>query len=88
MPSWSDVQLLVGEVGITRAAFLVFFVLSHCWIFRLYMARLTDRQLEMNRLVADNLEYGERFVRMLDQQTDYRPPPARQPSDKPKKGDR
>jgi hypothetical protein len=88
MRNWSEVQSLVGEFGLLKATFLLFFVLAHTWIFHLYTARLADRQLEMNRLAAENLDYRERFVLMLDRQMGHAPPPRRAQSHKLKKGDR
>lgn len=86
MPNWSEVQSLVGEFGLLKAMFLFFFVLSHTWIFYLYTARLADRQTEMNRLAAENLDYRERFVQILDDRMGHVPPsPSRGQSPKLKK---
>lgn len=89
---WSDILEFTKEFGLVNGGFAVFFFLAHIWIFRLYSARVADRQTEIDRLADDNREYRERFLKILDAQMGYEkpaPPALPKPqSEKKKKGDR
>ena len=57
---------LIPLIGITKALFVVFFVVMHGWVFLLYRGRLKDRQKEIDRIAEENRQYREIFVGMLD----------------------
>ncbi|MFL5384629.1 MAG: hypothetical protein ACJ8GN_19065 [Longimicrobiaceae bacterium] len=68
MPSWEQVGELIREFGWAKGVFTIFFFVAHAWIYRLYTGRLADRQQEIDRIAADNREYRERFLALLDRQ--------------------
>ena len=57
---------LIPLIGLTKALFVVFFVVMHGWVFLLYRGRLKDRQAEIDRIAEENRHYREIFVGMLD----------------------
>ncbi|MDR9468882.1 hypothetical protein [Marinospirillum sp.] len=81
---WGAVFLgLVEEVGLGGALFAVIVLGMHYAVFRLYLGRLNDRQKEIDRLAAENREYRERFLDLLDKKFDYKPAkPARKSRNK------
>lgn len=89
--NWSDLQSFIGELGWVKGVFAVFFFVAHGWIYAMYSGRLQDRQKEIDRLAADNREYRERFLMILDEHVGYEkpaPPALPKPqSGKKKKGD-
>jgi hypothetical protein len=73
MPSWEQVGGLIREFGWTKGVFTIFFFMAHAWIYKLYAGRLADRQKEIDRIAADNREYRERFLTLLDRQMGISP---------------
>ena len=63
---FDTVRDLIAQFGWVKGTFTVFFWAAHFWIFRLYQGRLKDRQSEIDRLAADNHEYREQFMKLLD----------------------
>lgn len=72
LPSWADVQNIVGVFGWTKGIFTIFFFLAHFWVYRAYEGRLQDRQLEIDRLAADNRDLRDRFTALLDKHMGYK----------------
>jgi len=63
---WETVKDYIIAFGWAKGVFTIFFFLAHYWLFKMYNGRLADRQEEINRLAADNHEYRDRFLAMLD----------------------
>jgi hypothetical protein len=88
---WSEIQEFIQQFGWVKGVFTVFFFMSHAWIWRLYTGRLADRQKEIDRLAAENRDYRERFLMILDEKRGYqKPTPAALPNPqagKKKKGE-
>lgn len=70
---WTVIKELISDLGITKGMFVIFFFLSHIWIFKMYNGRLNDRQKEIDRLAEDNREYRNRFLSLLDEKFSYDP---------------
>ena len=73
-PSWAEIKDFIVTLGWAKGVFTIFFFLAHAWIYNLYSGRLKDRQAEIDRLSADNREYRERFLSLLDKHFKYTPP--------------
>ena len=56
----------ITELGWTKGVFTIFFFLAHFWIFKLYNARIKDRQTEINRIAKENREYRKTLLKMID----------------------
>lgn len=67
IPGWETIKDFVISLGWTKGIFTIFFFMAHFWIYTLYMGRLKDRQNEINRIAAENREYRERFLSLLDE---------------------
>ena len=74
---WHLLVALVNEHGLVAGGATIFFFGAHWWIYRLYEgriadakasadARVSDRQKEIDRLLAENSEYRDRFFKLLD----------------------
>lgn len=74
MPTWTEILTFIEALGWAKGVFTIFFFLAHGWIYTLYKSRLDDRQKEIDRLAADNHEYRERFLSLMDKHFDYSPP--------------
>lgn len=57
---------LIKTIGMAKTLFSVILLSCHFFIFKLYNARLKDRQDEINRLAQENHEYRDRFLKLLD----------------------
>ena len=68
--AWNVVKDAVVSFGLLRGSFVLFFWVAHYWIYKLYSGRLRDRQKEIDRVAADNREYRERFLDLLDKHFD------------------
>lgn len=62
---------MLRDLGWTKAVFTVFFFMAHGYIWSLYKGRLNDRQKEIDRLAADNREYRERLLKLMDDGFSY-----------------
>ena len=60
------IRNFLSTFGVKDGIFLLFFILAHIWIYKLYEGRLKDRQAEINRIADENREYRERFITLLD----------------------
>jgi len=56
----------IKSIGLAKTLFAFIVLSCHFYIFRLYNARLKDRQKEIDRLAEDNREYRDRFMKLLD----------------------
>lgn len=72
--SAADILELVKELGWAKGVFTIFFFLAHWWVFKAYDARAKDRQAEIDRIAAENREYRERFLKLMDEAFSYSPP--------------
>ena len=63
---------LVEAVGHIGALLTVVVLGMHYAVYRLYLGRLNDRQKEIDKLAAENREYRERFLALLDKKLDYK----------------
>ena len=70
---WAVIKDFISDLGVTKGIFVIFFFLSHHWIFKMYNGRLNDRQKEIDRLAEDNREYRNRFLSLLDEKFSYDP---------------
>ncbi|MBE7444733.1 MAG: hypothetical protein HS132_05590 [Planctomycetia bacterium] len=70
---WQTIKSYIVSFGIVKGLFVIFFFGAHAWIYLSYRGRLKDRQAEINRLAADNREYRERFLYLLDNKFGYKP---------------
>lgn len=61
----------IEALGWTKGVFTVFFFIAHGYIFILYRGRLSDRQKEIDRIAAENREYRERFLMLMDEKFSY-----------------
>jgi hypothetical protein len=71
---------LIKALGWAKGVFTVFFFMAHAYIFSLYRGRLSDRQKEIDRIAAENREYRERFLKLMDDKFSY--PPSQKKSRK------
>lgn len=72
---WEIIKEAVKDFGWAGGTFLLFFWVAHYWLFRMYNGRLQDRQAEIDRLAADNREYRDRFLTVLDRHLGLPPKP-------------
>jgi hypothetical protein len=56
---------LIQAIGMTKTLFAVIILSCHFYIFRVYNARLQDRQNEINRLATENHDYRDKFSQLL-----------------------
>lgn len=63
---WEIVKDAIVTLGLVRGTFVLFFWIAHFWIFRLYSGRLKDRQKEIDNIAAENRQYRERFLALID----------------------
>jgi len=73
-PDWNTIKDFIVTMGWTKGVFTIFFFMTHGWVYILYNGRVKDRQKEIERLAADNREYRERFLKILDEHYDYKKP--------------
>ncbi|MFL6283258.1 MAG: hypothetical protein ACJ74Q_08980 [Pyrinomonadaceae bacterium] len=64
--AWETVKDAVVSFGWVKGTLTIFFWVAHFWIYREYRGRLKDRQDEINRIAAENHEYRDRFIGLLD----------------------
>jgi hypothetical protein len=69
--SWDVIRDYVVAFGWTKGTLTIFFWLAHWWIYRTYNGRLRDRQEQINQLAAENRQYRERFLAIMDGHFDY-----------------
>ena len=83
--SWETIKDFVVAFGWAKGTLTILFWVFHIWIYRLYNARLEDKQKEIDRLIRDNIEYRERFHALLDRAFSYqkKPEPTALPDKKP-----
>lgn len=83
--SWETIKDFVVSFGWAKGTLTILFWVFHIWIYRLYTARLEDKQKEIERLAQDNKEYRDRFLALLDRYFDYprKPEPPALPEKKP-----
>jgi hypothetical protein len=74
LPDWDTIKSFIVALGWTKGVFSLFFFIAHAWIFWLYRGRLKDRQAEIERVVAENRQYRERFLKFYDDKFGYKPP--------------
>lgn len=60
------------NLSFTEGAMLILVVLFYRGTIKSYHKRLDDRQKEIDRLAADNREYRERFVQLMDRELKLR----------------
>lgn len=72
MPDWKIVKDFIVAFGWTKGVFTIFFFCAHGWVYKLYKARVEDKQAEIDRLAADNREYRERFLKLYDEHFGYK----------------
>jgi hypothetical protein len=63
---WETIKDAVTAFGWVKGTFTLFFWIAHYWLYRLYSGRLADRQAQINMLAAENREYRERYLAILD----------------------
>ncbi|WKD50341.1 hypothetical protein [Microbulbifer spongiae] len=78
-----DILSFVQEMGLKNGLFVIFFIFAHYLLFWMYRGRLKDRQLEIDRLAADNREYRDRFLKLMDNAFSYSPPTRKTAPRKP-----
>jgi F0F1-type ATP synthase membrane subunit b/b' len=74
MPNQVNLETIlqfIQTLGWVKGVFAIFFFLMHGLYFMAMRGRLKDRQREIDRLAADNKEYRERFVAMIDKAQGY-----------------
>ena len=71
-PSSFYIIELVREIGVTKALSIIIVLSCHFFIFLIYNGRIKDKQDEIDRLVEDNREYKDRFLKILDKQFNYK----------------
>lgn len=64
--NWDTVLQFIQALGWVKGVFAIFFFLMQGLYFWAVRGRLIDRQKEIDRLAADNKEYRERFIAMID----------------------
>lgn len=69
--SGDDVLEFIKTLGWAKGVFTVFFFMAHAYIYSLYKGRLNDRQKEIDRIAAENREYRERFLALMDSEFSY-----------------
>ena len=62
-----DVFSFLKAFGITKGLFALFFIGAHYWLYRSNLGRLEDRQREIDRVAAENREYRDRFMKLIDE---------------------
>ncbi|KAA0938631.1 hypothetical protein [Psychrobacter sp. ANT_H59] len=62
---------LLETVGPEYFVAIVFFFGAHWYLHKLYKSNLDNRQLQIDRLAADNSEYRDRFLAILDEKFSY-----------------
>lgn len=75
--SAEDLLEFIKALGWTKGVFTVFFFIAHGYIFSLYRGRLSDRQKEIDRIAAENREYRERFLKLMDDKFSYSASPKK-----------
>ncbi len=83
---WNIIRDAVVALGWVKGSFTLFFWAAHYWIYTTYKGRLEDRQQEIDRLAADNHEYRDRFLAVLDKHLGL-PPKVDIPKELPKPDD-
>jgi cbb3-type cytochrome oxidase subunit 3 len=63
---WEIIKDFVQTFGWVKGVFTIFFFGAHYWVFRLYNARLKDKDDQIKKLAEENKEYRDRFTKMLD----------------------
>jgi hypothetical protein len=63
---WEIIKDAIATFGLLKGTFALFFWVAHYWIYRLYAGRLQDRQREIDKVAAENREYRDRFMTLLD----------------------
>lgn len=63
---WGILKDAIVSLGLLRGIFALFFWIAHFWIYRLYNGRLKDRQKEIDNIAAENRQYRERFLALID----------------------
>ncbi len=66
MPDWDIIIAILSDFGIRDGLFVIFFIVFHYWIWKLYINRLSDRQNEINRIAEENREYRETFMALVN----------------------
>lgn len=69
--SWQVIKDFLIAFGWVKGTLTIFFWLAHFWIFRQYNARLKDKQEQINELAAENREYRERYLALMDSKMGY-----------------
>ena len=75
---FNTILKFIESLGWVKGVFAIFFFMMHGLYFMAMRGRLKDRQSEINKLAAENREYRERFLALIDKEHKY----------KPKKGER
>ncbi|WHI46464.1 hypothetical protein ACJJIW_20630 [Microbulbifer sp. JMSA004] len=78
-----DILQFVQNMGLKNGLFVIFFIFAHYLLFWMYSGRLKDRQVEIDRLAADNKEYRDRFLKLMDNAFSYSPPTRKAAPRKP-----
>lgn len=71
MPNWDTIKDFIQALGWTKGVFALFFFMTHGWVYKLYTDRINDKQAEIERLVADNREYRQKYLKALDKIHNY-----------------
>jgi len=72
--TWDTILKFIQSLGLVKGIFVIFFFLMHGLYFLAMNGRLKDRQAEIDRITADNREYRERFLSILDESQGYKKP--------------
>jgi len=72
-PSWNDVFDAVRQFGWTKGVFTIFFFMAHAWIWKEYRGRLQDHRKQIDALAAENRQYRELFLGLIDKKFDFNP---------------
>lgn len=73
IPFLEHVLDFIQAMGPLKGMFVLFFLGAHYWIYRLYSSNIKDKQNQIDRIAADNKEYRDRFLSMLDMKFGYAP---------------
>jgi len=66
LPSFSDFLSACHQFGLLRGTFAFFFFLAHAWVWWLYEQRVRDAKQQIARVAAENHDYRDRFLELLD----------------------
>ncbi len=79
------ISAIKAGVSVKEALLAIVILLLHYHIFSQYKGRLSDRQKEIDRLAAENRQYRERFIVLMDKNFGIKRKPPKSNTTKEKK---